>query len=185
MGAMEGWSGNGAPKNVANPGPLRVVPILLQRFGVTFIHTANSARSRGRSYSSKDIPIPDSIVPEQWSWGGSSLARSAPEAQLMVSVLDDAIFRFLALRGALGKRAAQERKELEDWFESEDVSWLFSFESICATLDVNAAGIREAVSRWKAGAPPQPGTRRRKRRIRNQTGLARALGQSPRAQEVA
>ncbi len=146
------------------------------------IHSAGRV-AYGDIGRSNEISIPDAIVPEQWSWGTRSLASLAPEAQLMVTVLDDAIFQLAALRGVGGDRAARERRELEAWFASPDASWLFSFESICATLNVDAAGIRAAVSRWKKETIGR--RRTRKRRIRAQTGLTRVLGMTPGARDVA
>jgi hypothetical protein len=39
--------------------------------------------------------------------------------------------------------------EAEEWVTSEDRSWLFSFENICDTLEINAEYVRRGLREWR------------------------------------
>lgn len=126
--------------------------------------------------SSRDELVPDIVVPQQWSWGRASFATALPEARLMLSILDDAVFRFLTLRDSKTARAVREWQEIEEWFASTDSSWLYSFENICSMFDLEADTVRSMLAMWKAAPPEQRGKRRR--RQRHQAAPTRTLGSS-------
>ena len=72
------------------------------------------------------------------------------EQRLMLALLCDAMHAYAAER-ARWKRPGRVR-ELRRWFESADRSYVFSFESVCDALGLEAGYIRRRV----LGAPPTP-----------------------------
>jgi hypothetical protein len=42
--------------------------------------------------------------------------------------------------------------EAEEWFESQDDEWLFSFESVCAVLGFEPEYLRRGLRAWKRRA---------------------------------
>lgn len=68
-----------------------------------------------------------------------------PEFQLIAAVLEDAIKVYAKLRPLRGRAGRKMRRELETWFMSDDVQWLFSFRRCCEILDLDVAQVRERV----------------------------------------
>ncbi len=66
------------------------------------------------------------------------------ERLLMLAVLEDAIDTYRRYARARGERHHL-FDEVRDWVDSADRSWLFSFESICDTLGLDAAHVRRGL----------------------------------------
>lgn len=71
------------------------------------------------------------------------------EKRLMLAVLEDAISCFQKYAGATKGRGLRLFKEAEEWLFGEETAGLFSFESICATLELEPTYLREGLARWK------------------------------------
>jgi hypothetical protein len=71
------------------------------------------------------------------------------ERRLMLAVLEDAISCFQKYAGASKGRRQRLFREAEEWLLDEDASWAFSFEGICAVLDLNPDYLRNGLTRWK------------------------------------
>jgi hypothetical protein len=85
---------------------------------------------------------PEVVLPEQLeSLRGRSL--EGPLA-LMLAILEEAI---LCVQGVGRCRAADAREagRARRWVRDRDRSWLFSFENICAALDVDADSLRASL----------------------------------------
>ena len=65
------------------------------------------------------------------------------EQRLLLAVLCDAMQAYAAERR--GKRRPGRLRELRQWFESGDQSYVFSFESVCDSLGVDAWCVRHQV----------------------------------------
>lgn len=91
----------------------------------------------------------DLIVPSQFFDRIKAERSSQPEKRLMLAVMEDAIATFQKSAPAVTRRQRRLLKETEDWIGSEDNSWPFSFENICAALDIEPAYLRGGISRWK------------------------------------
>jgi len=74
----------------------------------------------------------------------------------MLAVLCDAAYAYSTEGGK--RRGLRMRREIEQWFESGNTAYVFSFESICDALSLDASYIRRRVFRSGAGSPR---TRRR------------------------
>jgi len=91
----------------------------------------------------------DLIVPSQFFDRIRPERSAQPEKRLMLAVMEDAIATFQ--RSIYGSTRRQRRllKETEEWMGSADTAWPFSFENICAALEIEADYLRTGLRRWK------------------------------------
>jgi hypothetical protein len=71
------------------------------------------------------------------------------EERLMLAVLESAVEDFQKYVMARNPRGKQLFQEVEDWFLDKDSNVLFSFESICETLELHPDHIRKGLMVWK------------------------------------
>jgi hypothetical protein len=71
-----------------------------------------------------------------------------PEIRLMLAVLEDAINCYQDNIFSINKKRIQLFKEANDWFMSDDTSWIFSFESICGILNLEPDYFRQGLQHW-------------------------------------
>lgn len=91
---------------------------------------------------------PDILLPEQYrALQGKVLSA---EQRLLFAILEEAIHSYQTYARAVRPRERKVYHEAEEWFESLDTEWLFSFENVCALLNLNADYVRRAMRRWKA-----------------------------------
>jgi hypothetical protein len=64
-----------------------------------------------------------------------------PERKLLVNLLERAILD-------LKHTDKHIKKDAEQWFLTPSSDYLFSFESVCSFLDLNATAIKEKVFKW-------------------------------------
>ena len=91
---------------------------------------------------------PDTLLPEQYF----TLLGRKPlqgEKRLLLAMLEDAVHCFQTY--LLAKKPHERRlfQEAEEWIESTDGLWFFSFENICDVLGINPSRMREALKKWK------------------------------------
>ena len=92
---------------------------------------------------------PDVLLPAQYL---SAFRRSGGlerERLLMLAVLEDAIDCYQKYAHARDPRGNQLFEESKEWVTSSDRSWLFSFENICDTLEINADYVRRGLREWR------------------------------------
>jgi hypothetical protein len=77
-----------------------------------------------------------------------------PELLLCQAVLEQAMHDLDRAQRLTPRRRATESAKLLRWFRSSDVRWPFSFESICATIGLDADAVRAAVLVAYPKAPP-------------------------------
>jgi hypothetical protein len=88
------------------------------------------------------------LLPEQFfSPGTQSFAIWTGERRLLLAVLEDAVNSLLKYRVAQSRRGRRLFAETLDWFWSREQRWLYSFESICRHLNLDADYIRGGLSR--------------------------------------
>ena len=92
----------------------------------------------------------DLIVPSQFFDRIKAERSSQPEKRLMLAVMEDAISTFQKSVHGATRRQRRLLKETEEWIASADTSWPFSFENICAALDIEAEYLRAGLKRWKS-----------------------------------
>jgi len=84
----------------------------------------------------------EAVLPGQFPTLGLKRYRSG-EHRLMLAVLCDAAYVYSTDVGR--RRGLRLRREIEQWFESDDTSYVFAFESICDALGLDASYIRRCL----------------------------------------
>jgi hypothetical protein len=95
-----------------------------------------------------------------------------PEKRLMLAILEDAVDCFqnnIFTQSVKGRRLFQ---EAEKWVVEVDGDWVFSFENVCETLELNPAYVRQGLLRCM---PPPPGA---ESRLHKPTGKKRKTNES-------
>jgi len=87
---------------------------------------------------------PHVVLPEQF-FGAPNSPPLSPERRLMLAVLEEAVLTLLRQRRQGSKQARRAVHEAERWIEQTEPSWPFSFESICAALQLDADYVRQGL----------------------------------------
>ena len=99
---------------------------------------------------------PQVILPAQLSWRGGFGARESSAHRLMLGILKDAVDLYCKVRDPRHPVPARRLREVHEWFESHDRTWLFSFERICEALEFDPECMRRGVRRARAAAAQSP-----------------------------
>ena len=92
---------------------------------------------------------PDVLLPAQFFAAFRREGGLERERLLMLAVLEDAVDCYQKYSHARDPRGQQMYDEARDWVISDDRSWLFSFENICDTLEINAEYVRRGLREWR------------------------------------
>ena len=92
---------------------------------------------------------PETILPSQYFDRFQIDASLQPEKRLMLAVLEDAIDCYQKYAFARESRGQEFFAEAEEWLFSSDNAWVFSYENICQTLDLNPDYIRRGLQEWR------------------------------------
>jgi hypothetical protein len=92
---------------------------------------------------------PDTLVPAQYFDRIGSDAAFQPEKRLMLAVLEEAIATFQRHAIADTRRSQRLVEEVEEWVSGVGGEWPFSFDNVCAGLDLDAEYLRAGMTRWK------------------------------------
>ena len=102
------------------------------------------------------IIAPEVILPSQF-FSTVSLASERPEKRLMLAVLQDAVGTLLKHAGSARRGRRRLVREAEQWIYARNVDWPYSFENICAALNLDPAALRQGLRRIaRAGTGPSP-----------------------------
>jgi hypothetical protein len=94
---------------------------------------------------------PDILIGEQFLSTYRRRFSLQPEQELMLAVLQDAVYCFQENAAALAPRKQALFREAEEWILNDDRSYLFSFANICDSLGLSTAYLRRGLLRWRAG----------------------------------
>jgi hypothetical protein len=92
---------------------------------------------------------PDVLLPAQFFAAFRRMGGLDRERLLMLAVLEDAVDCFQKHALAKDPRGRQLFAEAKEWVDSGDKGWLFSFENICDTLEIDAGYVRRGLSVWR------------------------------------
>jgi hypothetical protein len=84
------------------------------------------------------------------------------EEKLIVAVLSDAIEQFQKHVLSKDERGKKVFRKVEDWFLEKDGDYVFSFEYICETLELQPDYIRQGLMSWKEARRREPTVRGRR-----------------------
>jgi hypothetical protein len=71
------------------------------------------------------------------------------EQRLLLAVLEDAVRCFQTYLFAKKPHERQLFDKAEEWINSTEADWLFSFENICELLGLQSSALRGALHKWK------------------------------------
>lgn len=96
--------------------------------------------------------VPDTMLPSQYFDRVARRTEFDGERRLMIAVLEDAVDVYRKLAGAQDARRQQLFHDAEQWIESEDRSWIFSFHNICDVLGIEVEYLRRGLRSIKQQA---------------------------------
>jgi hypothetical protein len=94
---------------------------------------------------------PDVLTPDQFFTSRRDDCAVRPLKRLMLAVLEDAIVTFQKNATDRGKIGRAMFNEVEQWMCDGSCEGLFSFETVCDTLAINPACLRNELIRWRGG----------------------------------
>ncbi len=106
----------------------------------------NTVVTEEQSAAESDLDI---LVPSQFFDRRQAEGSAQPEKRLMLAVMEDAIATFQKSVPEANRRQRRLLRETEEWIQSSDTSWPFSFENICAALNIEADYLRSGLLNWK------------------------------------
>jgi len=93
---------------------------------------------------------PDTLLRAQYLETVRSKTHLEAEKELMLAALEDAVTCFQKYFAARDEIGTSLFHEAEEWILQQGKSnWLFSFDNICETLDLNPRYIREGLLHWR------------------------------------
>ncbi len=124
---------------------MKVPPRPTNLVSSTASHEAWKTPGLGISYLSE----PDSLLASDYLETTRRKSHQEPEKELMLAVLEEAIDCFQM--NVFKKTRKQEIlfREAEDWILDDNSHWLFSFDIICETLDIDPNYLRSKLLAWK------------------------------------
>lgn len=92
---------------------------------------------------------PETVLPSQFFTAVHIDASLQPEKRLMLAVLEEAVGTYQKYTLASGRRARRLASDVEEWFDSDDTTWPFSFVRICQALALESEYVRVGLRRWR------------------------------------
>jgi len=83
----------------------------------------------------------------------------------MLAVLEEAVSTYQRHLDADSRRGRRLFREADEWFQSSDTSWAFSFESVCDVLGVDPHYVRGGLARLRRRRSHGASHRHRLRRM--------------------
>ena len=79
----------------------------------------------------------------------SERINKQPECRLMWAVLQDGVDTYMKHIDAKRLRYQHRFREVKEWIEQDDPTWLFSFINICHVLGLSPDYLRNGLRRWR------------------------------------
>ena len=95
---------------------------------------------------------PDILAPAQYFDGLLKEQARAPERDLALAMLEDAVVCFQKYLKSTREKERHLFTETEEWFLSDDRHWVFSFLNLCDFLGLDPGFLRKGIFRWKDAA---------------------------------
>jgi hypothetical protein len=89
---------------------------------------------------------PDVMLPVQYFSVLRKQAPQGPEYMLVIAMLQDAIECVQKYRFAADENGRELFESAREWIASDDRKWPFSFENVCALLNLNPAYLRRGLA---------------------------------------
>jgi hypothetical protein len=92
---------------------------------------------------------PDLITPEQHRDRIEAEQTDRPEIRLMLAVMEDAVATYQRYAIEPSRRNLKLFEDAEDWINSTDTSWPYSFENVCTALRFEPETLRRGLRAWR------------------------------------
>lgn len=92
---------------------------------------------------------PDILAEDEYSKTLQRKQQFKPEEQLMLAVLEDAVFCFQKYLSARDRKGCALFQDAEVWMLEENSEWFFSFNNICGALGIDPDYLRKGLLQWK------------------------------------
>lgn len=92
---------------------------------------------------------PDTLLSAQYFDNLRRKTLLEPEKRLMLAILEDGIHCYRDNLNASRGKKKRDFDEAAAWIVDADADWVFSFESVCDSLGLNPAYLRQGLLRWK------------------------------------
>lgn len=92
---------------------------------------------------------PDTLLSAQYFDNLRGKTLLEPEKRLMLAILEDGIHCYRDNLNASRGKKKRDFDEAAAWIVDADGDWVFSFESVCDSLGLNPAYLRQGLLRWK------------------------------------
>lgn len=92
---------------------------------------------------------PDALLPVQYFETLRRKVPIEPERRLMWAILEDAVDCYRKHLAAPQDKHNGEFSEVESWILDGDKAWLYSFDNICETFDIEPQYLRRGILAWK------------------------------------
>ena len=116
------------------------------------------AQTTGADDERASAVVPDLFLPSQYFDRIHPRIDLDGPRRLMLAVLEDAVHLFVMHAAARDPRSRALFGTTEAWFEDTDNRWLFSFERICAVLDLDPDYLRHGLRARRRQAIAMHGT---------------------------
>jgi hypothetical protein len=119
----------------------------------TMTGTATAERRDGRGGETiEGLFQPDILAPAQYFDGLMKEQVRAPERDLALAMLEDAVVCFQKYLKSTCEKEHYLFTETEEWVLSDDRDWVFSFLNLCDFLGLDPEFLRKGLLRWKDAA---------------------------------
>lgn len=108
----------------------------------------NSSASMGGGDSYSGVFEPDVVLPSQF-FGSASDGIIGGERRLMAALLSDGIESYISQSIAMLNHCGKKTDAVE-WVETQDHSYVFSFDMVCESLGLDAEYLRLGLARYVA-----------------------------------
>ena len=113
---------------------------------------AAERRDQAGGESIEGLFQPDILAPAQYFDGLMKEQARAPERDLALAMLEDAVMSFQKYLKSTREKERHIFTETEEWFLSDDRDWVFSFLNLCDFLGLDPEFLRKGIFRWKDAA---------------------------------
>jgi hypothetical protein len=92
---------------------------------------------------------PEMVLPSQYFSSAMIDASIQPEKRLMLAVLEDAVGAFQKYANSRERNGQRLFDEVEEWFDSDDQEWPYSFVNVSQALGLDVEYMRRGLRRWR------------------------------------
>ena len=115
----------------------------------TYSNAAATLNFVSTNTESSSLFEPDIIMPSHYLSNEKGTSRDG-ERRLMAAILSDGIEAYIlqASSNSVSSRRSKNKFDANEWIETSDDSYVFSFDSVCKSLGINPSYLRYGLRRY-------------------------------------